>query len=45
MTIMLDFMRTFHGTCDQLYADGEASLLDGPVDKGMEQMNTFKKHM
>ena len=34
-------MQIHHGQCDQLYADGENSLLDEQLEEGVGQITTF----
>ena len=45
MKTLLEFMQIHHGQCDQLYADGENSLLDEQVEKGVGQISTFLSEM
>ena len=45
MKTLLEFMQIHHGQCDQLYADGENSLLDEQVEEGVGQIITFLSKM
>lgn len=38
---LFEFMQTHHGQCDQLYADGENSLLDEQVEEGLGRITSF----
>jgi len=45
MKTLLEFMQIHHGQCDQLYADGENSLLDEQMEEGVGQITTFLSEM
>ena len=45
METLLEFMQIHHGQCDQLYADGENSLLDEQMEEGVGQITTFLSEM
>ena len=45
MKTLLEFMQIHHGQCDQLYADGENSLLDEQIEEGVGQITTFLSEM
>ena len=45
MKTLLEFMQIHHGQCDQLYADGENSLLDKQVEEAVGQISTFLSEM
>ena len=45
MKTLLEFMQIHHGQCDQLYADGENSLLDEQMEEGVGQITTFFSEM
>ena len=45
MKTLLEFMQIHHGQCDQLYADGENSLLDEQMEEGLGQITTFLSEM
>ncbi|HJL87576.1 MAG: hemerythrin domain-containing protein [SAR324 cluster bacterium] len=45
MKTLLEFMQIHHGQCDQLYADGENSLLDEQMEEGVGQITIFLSEM
>ncbi len=45
MKTLLEFMQIHHGQCDQLYADGENSLLDEQMEESVGQITTFLSEM
>ena len=45
MKTLLEFMQIHHGQCDQLYADGENSLLDEQMEEVVGQITTFLSEM
>ena len=45
MKTLLEFMQIHHGQYDQLYADGENSLLDEQMEEGVGQITTFLSEM
>ena len=45
MKTLLEYMQAHHGSCDQLYADGENFFLDEQIEEGLESIKSFLNEM